>query len=220
MRLLIIEDDDMIGTALQALLGKDGHAADLSRDGATASAALRANHYDLIVLDLGLPKTNGIAVLRELRNRGDVTPVIIATARDSVQDRVAGLDAGADDYVVKPYDYDELLARIRAQLRRAQGEGRSFYTCGDLEIDLTRRMVRKAGEVVDLTAREWAIMESLAVRPGNLLSREQLQDKLFGWGHEVASNAIEVYVYGIRKKLGQECIQNLRGMGYRVPACD
>lgn len=219
MRLLIVEDDDMIGSALQALLAKDGHGVDWSRDGADATAALRANDYDLVVLDLGLPKFDGLTVLDHMRARGGKTPVIIATARDAIDERIAGLDAGADDYIVKPYDYNELLARIRAQLRRVHGEGRSRYSHGDIELDIAHRTAHKAGAAIDLTAREWAILEPLLLRPGAVQSREQLEDKLFGWGHEVSSNAVEVYIHGIRKKLGQELIQNIRGLGYRVPSC-
>lgn len=220
MRLLVVEDDSMIGSALQALLAKDGHAVDWAEDGASASTALRTNTYDLVVLDLGLPRVDGLVVLRDMRARGDRTPVIVATARDAVQARISGLDAGADDYVIKPYDYDELLARIRAQLRRAHGQGRSQYALDDIELDLKHRVARKAGAIVDLTAREWAILEPLVLRPGSVLSREQLEDKLFGWGHEVASNAVEVYVHGIRKKLGQQVVQNIRGLGYKVPECE
>ena len=220
MRLLVVEDDSMIGSALQALLAKDGHAVDWAEDGASASTALRTNTYDLVVLDLGLPRVDGLVVLRDMRARGDRTPVIVATARDAVQARISGLDAGADDYVIKPYDYDELSARIRAQLRRAHGQGRSQYALDDIELDLKHRVARKAGAIVDLTAREWAILEPLVLRPGSVLSREQLEDKLFGWGHEVASNAVEVYVHGIRKKLGQQVVQNIRGLGYKVPECE
>ena len=220
MRLLVVEDDSMIGSALQALLAKDGHAVDWAEDGASASTALRTNTYDLVVLDLGLPRIDGLVVLRDMRARGDRTPVIVATARDAVQARISGLDAGADDYVIKPYDYDELLARVRAQLRRAHGQGRSQYALDDVELDLKHRVARKAGAIVDLTAREWAILEPLVLRPGSVLSREQLEDKLFGWGHEVASNAVEVYVHGIRKKLGQQVVQNIRGLGYKVPECE
>ena len=220
MRLLVVEDDSMIGSALQALLAKDGHAVDWAEDGASASTALRTNTYDLVVLDLGLPRVDGLVVLRDMRARGDTTPVIVATARDAVQARISGLDAGADDYVIKPYDYDELLARIRAQLRRAHGQGRSQYALDDIELDLKHRVARKAGAIVDLTAREWAILEPLVLRPGSVLSREQLEDKLFGWGHEVASNAVEVYLHGIRKKLGQQVVQNIRGLGYKVPECE
>ena len=220
MRLLVVEDDSMIGSALQALLAKDGHAVDWAEDGASASTALRTNTYDLVVLDLGLPRVDGLVVLRDMRARGDTTPVIVATARDAVQARISGLDAGADDYVIKPYDYDELLARVRAQLRRAHGQGRSQYALDDVELDLKHRVARKAGAIVDLTAREWAILEPLVLRPGSVLSREQLEDKLFGWGHEVASNAVEVYVHGIRKKLGQQVVQNIRGLGYKVPECE
>lgn len=220
MRLLVVEDDSMIGSALQALLAKDGHAVDWAEDGASASTALRTNTYDLVVLDLGLPRVDGLVVLRDMRARGDTTPVIVATARDAVQARISGLDAGADDYVIKPYDYDELSARIRAQLRRAHGQGRSQYALDDIELDLKHRVARKAGAIVDLTAREWAILEPLVLRPGSVLSREQLEDKLFGWGHEVASNAVEVYVHGIRKKLGQQVVQNIRGLGYKVPECE
>lgn len=206
----------MIGSALQALLAKDGHAVDWVRDGAAADAALRADSYDLLILDLGLPRMDGLAVLRTLRARKDTTPVIIATARDGVHERVAGLDAGADDYVVKPYDYDELLARIRAQLRRAHGGGRSTWRHGEVEIDPSRHLAMRAGRVVELTAREWAVLLPLVLRAGSVLSREQIEDRLCGWGHSLSSNAVEVYIHGIRKKLGSDCIQNIRGLGYRM----
>lgn len=216
MRILLVEDDSMIGEALRGLLMKDCHAVDWAASGQSAAAALRCTRYDLVILDLGLPDRDGLAILRELRGRQDSTPVIIATARDAVESRIAGLDAGADDYIIKPYDYDELLARVRSVGRRAHGEGLPVFRAGEIEIDPTRHVATRAGQPVILTAREWAILESLIARPGSVLSREQLEDKVFGWGYEIASNVIQVHVHGLRRKLGAEFIQNIRGLGYRV----
>jgi two-component system OmpR family response regulator len=216
MRLLLVEDDPMIGEAVQDLLRGASHAVDWARDGAQADTALRTTAYDLVLLDLGLPKMDGLDVLRALRARKDRTPVLVATARDAVAQRVAGLDAGADDYIVKPYDLDELLARMRAApaqqragragvLPRRRGGGPQ-HPQRDLH-----------GASVALSAREWAVLEALTARPGQVLSRAQLEDKLYGWGEEVGSNAVEVYIHGLRKKLGAAFILNVRGLGYMVP---
>ncbi len=217
MRLLLVEDDPMIGEAVQDLLRAEHYAVDWVRDGDAADTALRANAYDLVMLDLGLPKRDGIAVLRDLRTRKDRTPVLVATARDAVAQRIEGLDAGADDYVLKPYDLDELLARIRALLRRAAGRAEPVYEHKGVSINPTTREATVNGVPVVLSAREWAVLEPLLARPGLVLSRQQLEDKLYGWGDEVSSNAVEVYIHGLRKKLGSDILLNVRGVGYLVP---
>ena len=217
MRLLLVEDDPMIGEAVQDLLRAEHYAVDWARDGDAADTALRTQPYDLVLLDLGLPKRDGLAVLRDLRTRKDRTPVLVATARDAVAQRIEGLDAGADDYVLKPYDLDELLARIRALLRRAAGRSEPVYEHQGVSINPATREVTVRGTPVVLSGREWAVLEPLIARPGMVLSRQQLEDKLYGWGDEVSSNAVEVYVHGLRKKLGPELVLNVRGVGYLVP---
>ncbi|KRC19653.1 response regulator transcription factor [Acidovorax sp. Root219] len=217
MRLLLVEDDPMIGEAVQDLLRAEHYAVDWVRDGDAADTALRANAYDLVMLDLGLPKRDGITVLRDLRTRKDRTPVLVATARDAVAQRIEGLDAGADDYVLKPYDLDELLARIRALLRRASGRAEPVYEHKGVSINPSTREASVNGLPVVLSGREWAVLEPLLARPGLVLSRQQLEDKLYGWGDEVSSNAVEVYIHGLRKKLGPDILLNVRGVGYLVP---
>jgi two-component system OmpR family response regulator len=217
MRLLLVEDDTMIGEAVLDLLRAEHYAVDWVRDGEMAATALQSQPYDLVLLDLGLPRRSGLAVLAEMRARGDRTPVLVATARDAVAQRVEGLDAGADDYIVKPYALDELLARIRALLRRAAGRAEPAYTHGNVTIQPATREVTVDGVPVVLTAKEWAVLEPLIARPGVLMSRAQLEDKLYSWKDEVSSNAVEVYVHGLRRKLGAGLIQNVRGLGYMVP---
>jgi two-component system response regulator QseB len=187
------------------------------KDGKSAAAALKSPTFDLVLLDLGLPQRDGIEVLRELRKRGDATPVIILTARDEVQHRIAGLDAGADDYIVKPFDLDEVTARMRSVLRRAAGRGDPSIVHGDLRLDPVTRMVERSGTPVSLSAHEYAVLEALLQRPGAVLSRSQLEDRLYGWDEQIGSNAIEVYVHGLRRKLGSDAIRTLRGVGYFVP---
>ena len=217
MRLLLVEDDPMIGEAVRDLLRAEGYAVDWANDGDMADAALATQAYDLVLLDLGLPRRDGLAVLRDLRSRKDRTPVLIATARDGVAQRVQGLDAGADDYVLKPYDLEELLARIRALLRRAAGRAEPVYEHQGISVTPATREVLVQGRPVSLSAREWAVLEALIARPGTVLSRQQLEDKLYGWGGEISSNAVEVYVHGLRKKLGAHLVLNVRGLGYMVP---
>ena len=217
MRLLLVEDDQMIGEAVLDLLRAEHYAVDWVKDGEMAGTALQTAPYDLVLLDLGLPRRDGLAVLRAMRQRKDRTPVLIATARDSVPDRIAGLDAGADDYVLKPYDLDELLARIRALLRRAAGRAEPVYEHQGVSINPATREVLADGQPVVLSAREWAVLEPLLARPGLVLSRAQLEEKLYGWKDGISSNAVEVYVHGLRKKLGASLIQNVRGVGYMVP---
>jgi two-component system OmpR family response regulator len=181
------------------------------------TALLQNQNYDLVLLDLGLPRKDGLEVLRTMRARKDRTPVLVATARDSVAQRIAGLDAGADDYVLKPYDLDEMLARIRALLRRAAGRAEPVFEYKNLTVNPATREVLVDGAPVSLSAREWAVLESLVARPGAVLSRAQLEEKLYSWRDEVSSNAVEVYIHGLRKKLGSDVIQNVRGVGYMVP---
>jgi two-component system OmpR family response regulator len=217
VRLLLVEDDTMIGESVLDLLRAEHYAVDWVKDGEMADTALRTQTYDLVLLDLGLPRRDGLAVLRDLRARKDRTPVLVATARDALAQRVEGLDAGADDYVLKPYELDELLARIRALLRRAAGRAEPVYEHQGVSIDPATREVAVNGQPVLLSAREWAVLEPLLARPGLVLSRAQLEEKLYSWKDEVSSNAVEVYIHGIRKKLGPDIIQNVRGVGYLVP---
>jgi len=217
MRLLLVEDDTMIGETVLDQLRAEHYAVDWVKDGEMADRALRSEAYDLVLLDLSLPRKDGIEVLRSLRERKNRTPVLVATARDSVSQRVLGLDAGADDYLLKPYDLEELLARIRAMLRRAAGRAETLYTYKGVSINAVTREVTVNGEPVIVTAREWAVLEPLLARPGLVLSRQQLEEKLYGWKDEISSNAVEVYVHGLRKKLGSDLIRNVRGVGYMVP---
>ncbi len=217
MRLLLVEDDLMIGEAVLDALRAAHYAVDWVRDGAMADTALASNTYDLVLLDLGLPQRDGLAVLRTLRARGQVVPVLVATARDAVADRIAGLDAGADDYVVKPYDIDELQARIRALLRRDAGQAGPTYSQHGISLNPATHEATRDGKPVPLSAREWAVLEALIARPGVVFSRAQLEEKLFSWKDDVSSNAVEVYIHGVRKKLGADLIQTVRGLGYLVP---
>lgn len=220
MRLLLVEDDTMIGETVVDVLRAEHFAVDWVKDGEMADTALLSEAYDLVLLDLGLPRRDGMSVLRSLRSRKKRIPVLIVTARDATEQRIEGLDAGADDYVLKPYDLDELLARIRALLRRAAGRAEPVYAHNGVSINPATREVLFDGEPVLLSAREWAVLEPLIASPGRVLSRSQLEEKLYGWNDEVSSNAVEVYIHGLRKKLGAELIQNVRGVGYLVPkAC-
>jgi len=171
----------------------------------------------VVLLDLGLPHRDGIDVLRELRRRGDATPVIILTARDEIQNRIAGLDAGADDYIIKPFDLDEVMARMRSVLRRAGGRGEPAIQHGELRLDPVSRTIERQGAPVSLSAHEYAVLEALLQRPGAVLSRTQLEDRLYGWDAQIESNAIEVYIHSLRRKLGSDVIRTLRGVGYFVP---
>lgn len=216
MRILLIEDDAMIGNAVSRGLGQAGFAVDWVTDGRAADVALAHRSHDLAILDLGLPKQDGMAVLATLRSRGDSMPVLIASARDTVRDRIAGLDAGADDYLLKPFDLDELVARVRALLRRHAGSATPILSFGGVALDPVRRRVTRHGEPVALSAREFSILEALMQRPGAVLSREKLEESVYGWADEIGSNAIEVHLHHLRKKLGPAFIKNVRGVGYRV----
>ncbi|TAK94645.1 MAG: response regulator transcription factor [Aquabacterium sp.] len=217
MRLLLVEDDQMIGETVLDVLRAEHYAVDWVKDGVSAEFAWRSQAYDLVLLDLGLPGRDGLQVLKNMRDVRQRAPVLIATARDAVEHRIAGLDAGADDYVLKPYDLGELLARVRALIRRAHGRPEPVYEHDGVVIHSATREVTVAGVPVTLSSREWAVLEPLIARPGAVLSRAQLEEKVFGWDDEVASNAVEVYVHGLRKKLGTGLIQNVRGVGYMVP---
>lgn len=222
MRLLLVEDDPMLGAALKAGLQQDGHAVDWVRTAEEADTAWiavgKAAAYDAVVLDLGLPDGSGIDLLRRARQRRMATPVLIATARDRVADRIAGLDAGADDYMVKPIDLDELTARLRAIERRVIGRVESAIVIGEIAIDPATRSVVRAGQPVDLTARELAVLLALAKRPGVTLSRDQLIEALYGWEGSIESNAIDVHIHHLRRKLGADVIETQRGLGWRLAA--
>lgn len=216
MRILLIEDDAVLGAAVRDQLAADGHSIDWVMRLNAAGDALRAAGFDLVLLDLMLPDGRGIPFLRGLRARGDVTPVMILTALDQISDRIEGLNAGADDYLVKPFDLSELSARIGAVSRRYAGNPNPLVTQGDLDIDLAARSVTRAGRPVTLTAREWALFEAFLSRPGQLLSKAQLEDKMYAFDAEIESNTIEVHVSRLRKKLGAGVIETERGLGYRL----
>lgn len=217
MRVLVVEDDRHIGAALQRALRGEGHAVDWVLDGRSAETALKRDDYDLALLDLGLPGKDGIDVLKALRARRSRVPVLVLTARDAGPEVVRGLDAGADDYLVKPFDLDVLLARMRALARRSAGRAEPAITHLGVSLDPITHEVSLAGAPVVLAAKEFAILEALLSRPGAVLSRAQLEEKLYGWGEEIESNAVEVYVHGLRRKLGQDFIRTVRGVGYMVP---
>lgn len=214
MRILLVEDDAMVGAAVRKGLQQDGHAVDWVRDAAAAEAALAAQAFDFMLLDLGLPGKSGLELLAGLRRAGDALPVIVCTARDAVGDRVRGLDLGADDYLVKPFALDELAARIRAVMRRRLGQTGALLVHGALALNPVTHEVTLAGEPVALSAREFAILEALMERPGAVLSRAQIEDRLYGWNEEVASNAVEVHVHNLRRKIGEATIRTVRGLGY------
>jgi two-component system response regulator QseB len=217
MRLLLVEDDPMIGETVLDVLRAEHFAVDWVKDGAMADTALCTQQYELVLLDLGLPKKDGLDVLKALRLRKDSTPVLIVTARDAVAERIKGLDAGADDYVLKPYDIDELLARIRALTRRSAGRADPVLEIHGLRLNPVTHEATRDGQSIALSAREWAVLEALMARPGVVFSRAQLEEKLYSWKDDVSSNAVEVYIHGLRKKLGSELIQNVRGLGYVIP---
>ncbi len=216
MKLLVVEDDPQLGDALATGLRQLKHVVDWFRDGAQADAALRDVPYDAVVLDLGLPGGDGMRWLRQWRAAGRELPVLILTARDGVSDRVAGLDAGADDYLVKPITLDELAARLRAMTRRSTGRAQSLWTHGVLSYDPAGRRVLWNGQPVELTARELMLLEALMAHPGRILSKAQLQEKLYDWGETLESNTLEVHVHHLRRKLGRDAIETIRGHGFRL----
>ncbi|MCB1900301.1 response regulator [Cognatazoarcus halotolerans] len=216
MRVLLVEDDRLLGDGLQAGLADAGHAVDWVRDGEAAVAALGSERFAAVVLDLGLPRRDGLSVLEWLRGQGDDTPVLILTARDGVGDRVKGLDLGADDYVVKPFDLDEIAARLRALVRRANGRTRPLVQHGGLILDPAARSVTLDGEPVVLTGREFELLQLLLDNAGRVLTRRTLEEQLYNWEEAVESNALEVHVHHLRRKLGASLIRTVRGVGYMV----
>jgi DNA-binding response OmpR family regulator len=216
MRLLLVEDDPMIGESIEEGLRGESYAVDWVRNGREVELALAGVAYDLMLLDLGLPGKQGMEVLRATRARGDDLPVLIITARDGTPARVEGLDAGADDYLVKPFDLDELLARIRALLRRRVSRTRSVIEHGALRLDLASHEATLDGQPVKLSAREFSVLRALLDNPGSVVSKAQLEEKLYGWNSEVESNTVDVYVHHLRKKFGSDFIKNVRGVGYKI----
>jgi two-component system response regulator QseB len=217
MRLLLVEDDPMIGEAVVEALRGEGHAVDWARDGPGGARALGAGApYALLLLDLGLPGRDGLQLLADLRRRGDRLPVLVMTARDTVADRIAGLDTGADDYLVKPFDLDELLARVRALLRRAAGRAEPQLAHGRLRLDPATHAAWLGEQPLQLSAREFALLQALLERPDAVLSRAQLEERLYGWDEPVGSNAVEVHIHHLRRKLGERAIRNVRGVGYTL----
>lgn len=216
MRVLLAEDDPMIGAAVERGLRQEGFVVDWVRDGAQAQAALATPLHDVLLLDLGLPRKDGLDVLAAMRRRNDTRPVLVITARDAVSDRVAGLDAGADDYLVKPFDLDELAARLRALSRRTAGRAAPSLQHGDITLDPASREVTRGSEPIALSPREFALLEALMTRPTAVLSRAQLEERLYGWDEPVESNAVEVHLHALRRKLGADTIRNVRGVGWSM----
>lgn len=217
MRILVVEDDPLLGDGIKAGLTQAGFAVDWVRDGIAAELALRTASHAAVVLDLGLPRMEGLEVLRRMRAAGNRTPVLVLTARDAVEDRIKGLDGGADDYVLKPFDLHELAARLRALIRRSAGEAATLLRVGEIELDPAARRARFMGKSVDLPAREFALLQALMLASGRVLTREQLAERLYAWGEEVESNAIDVHVHHLRRKLAPALIRTVRGVGYVLP---
>ncbi len=216
MRVLLVEDDQMLGSAVLQALHDASYAVDWVQDGAQASVALTQHEFGLILLDLGLPNRDGLEVLRRLRASGDATPVLIITARDTVDERIEGLDIGADDYLGKPFAVGELLARLRALMRRNAGATTSVLTNGIVSLELAAKLAVVDGTEYTLSNREFALLQALMLRPGAVLSRGQLEQTIYGWGEEVESNAVDVIIHGLRRKLGPDRIRNVRGLGWMV----
>ncbi len=217
MRILLVEDDRMIGGELAAALRKESHSVDWVTDGEAAELALQTTRFDLALLDLGLPRKGGIEVLGALRRREDATPVIVITAHDALEERVEGLDLGADDYLVKPFEFAELKARMRAVARRHAGRARPRLSNGSITVDPATREVWLEGEAVSLSSKEYAVLYALLERPGAILSRRQIEERIYGWDEEVESNAVDVLIHYLRRKLGAQAIKNVRGAGWMVP---
>ncbi len=216
MRLLIAEDDKLLGDGIRNGLRQEGYAVDWVEDGVTAELAMKTETYDLVILDIGLPKKTGLEVLKNMRSRGDQLPVLLLTAFDRIEDRILGLDSGADDYVVKPFDLDELSARIRALLRRNSGRSAPVMEHGDIVVDPASHVVTKNGRGIDISPREFALLLTLLDNEGRVVSRSRLEEGLYAWNEEVESNTIEVHIHHIRKKLGSELIRTIRGVGYII----
>ncbi len=217
MRILLVEDDKLLGDGVRAGLGQSGFSVDWVRDGIAGELALRTGEYAGVVLDLGLPRLSGLDLLQRLRHGGNKVPVLILTARDRVEDRIKGLDSGADDYLIKPFDLDELAARLRALVRRSSGEAAPKLRVGEIELDPAARCVNFRGRPVELSVREFTLLQELMLNAGRVLSREQLAQKLYAWGEEIESNAIEVHVHHLRRKLAPELLRTVRGVGYLMP---
>ncbi len=214
MRILLVEDDTLLGDGIRAGLTQADFAVDWVQDGILGDTALQTETYAAVVLDLGLPRLSGVDLLRGIRARGDATPVLILTARDAVGDRVKGLDSGADDYLIKPFDLDELAARLRALIRRSQGSAVPVLRLHGVLLDPAQHRVEYQGQPVELTAREFALLQELMLNAGRVLSREQLEQRVYPWGEELESNAIEVHVHHLRRKLAPELVRTVRGVGY------
>lgn len=217
MRILVVEDDSLLGDALQMGLRQRGFDADWVKDGVAAELALRTGTFAAVVLDLGLPRLDGVELLRRERTRGSKLPVLILTARDAVEDRVRGFDTGADDYVIKPVDLDELAARLRALVRRSRGEAAPVLENGGLRLDPAARTVVYRGSPVELKAKEFNLLQELLLNAGRVLSRQQIEERLYAWGEEVESNAVEVHIHHLRRKLAPGLIRTVRGVGYMLP---
>jgi two-component system response regulator QseB len=216
MRILLVEDDELLGDGLRTGLVQYGYAVDWLKDGISADQALKTENFDLVVLDLGLPKMTGIQVLQNMRSRGTTIPVLILTARDSVDDRIKGLDSGADDYLTKPFDLDELCARLRALQRRFSSRAEPLLVHENITLDPASHTVTMDGAVMSVSRREFALLHKLLENAGRVLSREHLTQSLYGWGEDVDSNALEVHVHNLRKKFGQDFIHTIRGIGYMI----
>lgn len=216
MRVLLVEDDQLIGKAVKQALNDASYAVDWVEDGLTASSSITMEEYSLVLLDLGLPQKNGLDVLKDIRKNKKSMPVIIITARDSIEDRITGLDLGADDYLVKPFSIDELHARIRAVVRRNHGVSNPVLSSSFLTLDPSTREANRDNQSYTLSAKEYALLHTLMLRPGTIFSRSQLEESIYGWNEEVASNAVEFIIHALRKKLGKDAIKNVRGMGWMV----
>jgi DNA-binding response OmpR family regulator len=217
MRILVVEDEPLLGDGIQAGLAQAGFGVDWVKDGVAGEVALKTGSHAAVVLDLGLPRLGGLDLLRRMRSGGDKTPVLVLTARDAIEDRIKGLDSGADDYVVKPFDLHELAARLRALIRRSAGQAAPLLHVGELELDPAARRVAFKGNPVELPAREYALLHALMLGAGRVLSREQLTERLYAWGEEVESNAIDVHIHHLRRKLSPGVIRTVRGVGYLMP---
>lgn len=216
MRVLLVEDDEMIGESLSDALQDEAYIVDWVKDGRQAILTLKVQPYDIILLDLGLPEVDGMGVLTAIRHAHIKTPVLIITARDEVQDRIAGLDSGADDYVVKPFELGEVFARMRVLIRRAQGQADNLLSVGNVQLDTTHKRVLMDDSPIDLTAKEYMLLTVFMLSPEKVMSKTQLEDSLYGWGGEVESNAVEFLIHSLRKKIGQHRIKNVRGLGWYI----
>lgn len=216
MRLLLVEDDPLLGEGLKMALARDGYTVDWLRDGKQALQAISTDEFGVVILDLGLPGLDGMEVLSRARAQGTTTPILILTARDAITDRVTGLDHGADDYLAKPFDIEELSARVRSLLRRSQGRSQPLLIHGDIQIDPAAQVLSKAGQTIDLSQKEFIIIRYLMEHKGCPISRSRLEEQLYGWDKEIESNALEVHIHKLRKKLGSKLIKTVRGVGYKL----